>query len=577
MSRTPKPDQVCIGISIEGDILRLAAVGREGKTLRILDLASMPIPIIQKVLADKDDSSNPFDRVELTDTDEVDYTSVKDFLTAHFIPGATLAVSLGDQNIRTFLMPCETKDSPAKIVKRILAEVQHLLNLELTKDQVAYELVGKTHLVASVRIESMLLLEILALPHGASRRGTRITSVTSNDVALVNLVRVHFRFRGDDIVHIIHVGKDETRLYIMRGYDLVFISPPVQQGANDREYVTMLNNRLELAAENAGYPKASAVVLSGFGEDIGLREEILENNPTVVFHTLSKMRLDHGSNEALAREMRHFPIAISIAWEKLQPKNPHFYRINLIPQRIREEQRKMKLAWHGILLLIVLFAATAGLTVLGLQKGEQIRTMSSQLAYERKQVKEQRAIVVQINDLESRSASLVQATNTLDTLLLNSEKYSETLDTLAIAAGGLRNMWINEIKPDADGNIAITGFSLTRPSVPTFSHLVGQTNMREISVQEIGKKKVYRFDVSLHVPDAYPYANSPAQAWHDTIKTTLGDVSTRFAAEKPKHKDVKEGKGKKGKKGEKGAKAEKGKKGEKASEKSDATEKSGKK
>lgn len=561
MSRTPKPDQVCIGISIEGDLLRLAAVGREGKSLRILDLASMPIPIIQKVMSEKEDtSSNPFDRVELTDTDEVDYTSVKDFLTAHFIPGATLAVSLGDHNIRTFLLPCETKDSPVKIVKRILSEVQHLLNIELTKDQVAYQTIGSTHLLASVRIESMLLLEILALPHGSSRRGTRITSVTSNDVALVNLVRVHFRFRGDDVVHIVHVGKDETRLYIMRGYDLVFIAPPVQQGANDREYVTMLNNRLELAAENAGYPKATAVVLSGHAEDIGLREEILENNPNVAFHSLSKMRLDYGGNEALAREIRHFPIAISIAWEKLQPKNPHFYRINLIPTRIREEQRKAKLAWHGFLLLAVLFSATAGLTVLGLQKAEQIQAMSSQLAYERKQVKEQRAIALKINDLESRSASLVQATNTLDTLLLNSEKYSETLDTLARAAGGLRNLWINEIKPDAEGNIAITGFSLTRSSVPTFSHLVGQSNMREISVQEIGKRKVYRFDVALHVPDAYPYSSSPAQAWHDTIQTTLGDINTRFTAEKPKEKADKEGKGNRGKKGKSSEKRNKAKK-----------------
>ena len=537
MSATPKLDQVCIGISIEGDLLRLAAVGRQGTTLRILDLASMPIPILQKVMLEKDEpasASNPFERVELTDSEEVDYSSVKDFLTAHFIQGASLAVSLGDHNIRTFLMPCDAKDTPAKIIKRILGEVQHHLNIELSKDMVAYEPIGKSHIVASARIESTLLLEILALPHGTSRRGTRISSVTSNDVALVNLVRVHFRFRSDDLVHIIHVGKEETRLYIMRGYDLVYLAPPVQQGANDRDYVTMLNNRLELAAENAGYPKATTVVLSGFAEDIGLKEEILENNPNVVFHSLSKMRLDYGNNEALARDVRHFPMAISVAWEKLQPKSPHFYRINLIPHSIREEQKTMKLAWHGYVLLAVLFASTVGLTLLVLQKEEAMHKLTSQLEYERKQVNEQRAIVTQINDLESRSASLVTATNTLDTLLLNGEKYSETLDTLARAAGGLRNIWINEIKPDPDGNIAITGFALTRSSVPTFSHLVGQTNMREISVQEIGKKKVFRFDVALSVPDAYPYSGSPAQAWHDTIKTTLGDVDTRFVTESKK-------------------------------------------
>ena len=58
MSATPKLDQVCIGISIEGDLLRLAAVGRQGTTLRILDLASMPIPILQKVMLEKDEPAS---------------------------------------------------------------------------------------------------------------------------------------------------------------------------------------------------------------------------------------------------------------------------------------------------------------------------------------------------------------------------------------------------------------------------------------------------------------------------------------------------------------------------------------
>ncbi len=533
MNTGPTPSQVCIGLSIEGDTLRLASVGRDGKNLRILDLASMTVPVMQHVTHDGDDTgggSNPFEKIELSDTDAVDHSAVKDFISGHYVPGASLAVSLGDHNIRTFLLPAVDKENPSKALTRILGEIQHSLNIELSKDQVAYQRIGKSTLLVTARIEGTPLLEIFAMPHDASRRSTRINFVTSNDVALINLVRSHFRFRDDSISHIIHVGKDETRLYIMRGYDLVYLAPPVQQGANDREYVTMLNNRLELAAENAGFPKADTVVLSGYAEEIGLKEEILENNPQIVFHSLSKLRMTHGANEALAREIRHYPIPLSVAWEKLDPKNPHFYHINLIPHRIREDQKKLKLAWHGLLLLALLFISAAGLTFLGLQKQEEIRTLSAKLAFERKQVNEQRAIVSQINELENRSAAIIDATNTLDTLLMNSEKYSTTLDTIARAAGALQNMWINEMKPDADGGIAFNGFSTTRASVPSFSQLIGQTNMREISVQEIGERKVFRFDVGLTVPDLYPGSGSPASVWHDTITATLGDVATRFGS-----------------------------------------------
>ncbi len=535
MKPSHKSDDVCIGLSIEGDLLRLAAVGREGKNLHVLDVASMPIPVQQHVTHEKDDGgANPFDRADMGDGDEMDYTAVKDFLSGHYIPGATVAVSLGDHNIRTFLTTSDPKDSPKKVINHLLSEVQHSLNLELGKDQISYERIGKTGIVASARIENSPLLEVFALPHGASRRGTRINFVTSADIAIVNLVRVHFRFRDDSIVHIVHVAKDETKLFIMRGYDLVYIAPPIQQGANDRDYVTMLNNRLELAAENAGYSKADAVVLSGYAEEIGLKEEMLENDPGLVFHSLARLRVSHGPNEALARELPRYAVPISVAWQQLQPKNPHFYKINLIPSRIREEQKKAKLAWHGLLLLVLLFVAATGLTIMSLQKQERIRTEQAQLNYERKQINEQRAIVAQINELEERSSSLVAATNTLDTLLMNSEKYSDALDTLARAAGGLRNIWINEMKPDADGNISVVGFSVTRPSIPSFSSSIGTTNLREISVQQIGDKKVYRYDVALMVPDLYPSSGSPATAWHDTIRTTLGDVSSRFTATKEK-------------------------------------------
>jgi hypothetical protein len=54
MTKQPKPDQVCIGLSIEGDLLRLATVGREGRNIRVLDLACMTLPTLQTVPAAAD-------------------------------------------------------------------------------------------------------------------------------------------------------------------------------------------------------------------------------------------------------------------------------------------------------------------------------------------------------------------------------------------------------------------------------------------------------------------------------------------------------------------------------------------
>lgn len=546
-----KPSEVCIGISLEGDLLRLAALGRKGKSLRVMDLASLTLPVAQPVHRDADESSNnPFDKFDSGDDDDTVYSAVTEFLNQHFVPNASLAVSLGEPNIRTFMMKVEEKDSPVKITKKILSEIQQSLHVELTRDMVAYSPINKTSVIAAARLESTPILDLLALPYGNSRKNTKITAVTSNDIALLNMVHGHFRFMPEEIVHVINVGKDETRIYILRGGDLIYIAPAVQQGSTDREFVTMLNNRIELAAENAGYPKADSVVLCGYAEDIGLKEEILSNNPNVVFRSLSRLRIGYSNDEKLAQEMRHYLVPISAAWAKLDPKSPHFYHISVVPQKIRDEQKVMKLAWHGVVLLLLLFSVATGLTLLALNKHMEIATLTEQLEYERKQMAEQQVIIDQINVLEQRSASVMNATNTLDTLLMNSEVWSETLDTLALAVGNLHDLWISEMKPEKDGSFSVIGYSITRASVPSISDNIGKTVMREIAVQEIGKKKLFRYDIKLNLDDAYPYSGSIATQWHDSIAVALGDVSTRLgipaASEKPTGKEKKPGAKKKG-------------------------------
>lgn len=558
MTKPPKPDQVCIGLSIEGDLLRLATVGREGRNIRVLDLACMTLPALQAVPASTDTGetpaggADPFDGFDTDDaTEGPDFSSVREFLHGHYVQGASLAISMGEPYIRTFLTSREAKESAAKVLKRILEEAQHTLNVELTRDMVAWQSTGPTSIVAAARVEATPLLEVFAEPQGVQRRPTRINLVTSNDVALMNLVRVHFRFNDEEVVHVINVGRDETKLMIMRGGELRFIAPMIQQGAADRDFVTMLNNRIELAAENAGYPKADTVVLAGFAEEIGLKEEILVNNPHVVFHSLSRLRVQHGDDETILRELRHYSVPISVAWEMLQPKSPHFLRITLIPRHIRDEQKSFRLAWHGYLLLLLLFVSTVAMTVMILDRQSRILTEGDALRYEQRQVAEQKAIVDQISALETRSAAITTATNTLDTLLLNGERWSETLDTLAQATSALGNIWVSEMKPEKEGGMTVIGYSLTRASVPAISHRIGTTTLREISVQEIGQKKLFRYDINLQLEDRYPSAGSPAAVWHDSVTVALGDVSTRFASVKKEKAETK-GKKKPAKKAKKG-------------------------
>ena len=517
-------------------MLRLAVLGRTGNRLNVLDLASMPLPVKQFAGGSLDEeeqkSDNPFEdtaappmEAAAESESDIDLDSIREFVATHYLPRASISLGFEVPYVRTFLLPVDKKDTPSKIRTKVVEEVGKSLNVELATHAISLTKASDKQVLAIARVEEPPLIDICASPQGSERRPPRINFVTSNEIALINLVRVHFRADPDDLVHVIHVDDDVTHFFVMRGNDIEYIAPSIQQGAHDAHLVSTLYNRVELTAESAGYLNPDRVVLSGKAEEIGLKEEILENNPEVIFHSLKKLRVGHSEDKDILRDMNNYLVPISLAWQELQPRNEHFYRLDVLPSKVREEQKRFKLAWHGYLLLLLLFVTVTALTVMGLQRQAEIATLSSALAFDRKQIEEQRIIVDQITELGERSMAIRTATTTLDTLLLNSELWTETLDTLAVSAGNLRDTWVSELKMNQNGAMTVTGYSLKRSSIPTFSDAIGTTTLREITVQEIGEAKVFRYDILLRPDSLYPYSKSRAARWHDSVSTALGNMA----------------------------------------------------
>ncbi len=512
--------ETCIGLSIEGDLLRLAVVTRAGSKILVRELASQSISISHAVKAGSGDDEE-FDFLDVSEDEVADDHEIIDFLHAHYVKRAPLAISYGEPVTQTFLININKKDNNAKILKKILADVQQSHNVELSSDMADYARTTSSSAVAAARLEALPYLETFMLPKGGERRATQIGFITTNDIALINLVRVHFRFKDGEITHVIHVGKDETRLYIMRGTELLHIAPPIMQGSRDRNIVSLLINRIELAADNAGYPNPDHIVLSGDAEQIGLKSALRSFNDEVIFHTLSRLRVRHGDDERID-DLHEYVLPISVAWQQLQPKNPHFYRINLMPERIKDELNKAKIAWHGLLLILALFVTTTFLTIQGLQQQAELASEQASLAFEKQQIELQQEVVQRIQALEERSQQVRNATTTLDTLLVGAEIWSETLDTLITGVGALRSMWISEIKPIENG-IKVGGYSLNRPNIPALTKLIGDAKIQEVATQVIGEKsKVYRFDMNLEIPPSSPYGESAAARWHRRISSRSG-------------------------------------------------------
>jgi hypothetical protein len=532
-----KFDELCTGISVEDDVIRLAIVGRMKDVIYLQHVAQMPIPKLHAAApaaVPGEGEENAFTSSETEGTDEVRNEAIRSFLETNMISKTGLAVGVGEPFIRLFILQVDKKSKTKDLLKKIAVELDQAHALKQLRNAVDFVPLTKTATLAAVRLEHSPLLELFALPHYNHKHPTRIEFVTSNELALINLVRVHFRFRPDEVVHIIHVERDKTLLFILIGGDLKAVIPAIQQGAANTNAPTVLHDRIELAVENAGFGKADSVVLSGAAEKLGLRGEILLSNPDVVFHSLNNLRLTHSLNLSEKEDLADYTVPISLAWQKIQPDNERFHRINLVPHNIREKQRKLRLGWHGLLLLLVLFSLTTYVTVDILKNSKKLQTVKRRANIEQKQIAAQKVIVDKIYAIENKSTDIINSTNLLDTLLYDTEQWSQILDTLATGAGSPQRLWLSEMKPEKAGGEQLIGFALERPQIPLFTGHIGLGTLRELSVQIIGQRKVFRFDIKRDLEHKHPYRGSPIAAWHDSVTVILGDVSTRFPPPKEK-------------------------------------------
>jgi hypothetical protein len=479
MSKPPRPQQVCIGLSIEGATLRLATVGRNGTKLNVMDLASMPLPVKQFVSSVEDEapkSDNPFDSpggggAEGDASESIDFASIREFIATHYVPGASFSFAFEEPYLRTSLVPFDKKRIP-----RENPSARGRGNPESAERGTPQEIrrsaeTGDRNVIAVAQLEQSPLIELCTTPQGSSKRSPRIEFTTGTDIALINMVRAHYPAKPAEMMQVIHVDEDVTRFYVMKGNDLEYIGPSIQQGAHDAHLVSTLYNRIELVAENGGLPQSR----SRGAQRQGRGNRIERGNP----RKQSERRFPFAAapacralrRQGLLREMNSYTVPISVAWEALLPNFPHFYRLDVTPPKIREDQKRFKLAWHGVLLLILLFALVVYITMNVLERQAEIDTLEGTMAFDRQQLAEQQQIVDQITELDARSQAIRTATTTLYTLLLGSELWTETLDTLARGAASIGNIWVSEMKVDKDGGMAVIGYALQRPPIPALSKL----------------------------------------------------------------------------------------------------------
>ena len=407
--------------------------------------------------------------------------------------------SLAEPAIYYHLLESDFGLKGKKLKERILEELRNIRSFQPAADAVDAIKTDEGNLLCVVREDGLTLINSLENIKGfIGNRLPTIPAIDSADISLMNLVRLNYDLQPHEVTVIIYVGVEFTRLIFMRGSHFYQFAPIIGEGYDSPNLQNTVYSRLLLEQDNLAIPQISRIVLAGECRRIAFKDFLAQQLPDLDVDYLLAPTLD---TSALTMEQQEsiseYAVPIGAAIKVLEPMNPLVYNINLLPASVREGQRVFKLAWHGYMLLFLLFTSTFLFTWQIAQKSRQIRELRDELTLKESQRAENITLANSISALEEQITRYQASMALYDSLTPGAERFSKVLTQLSHGVEDLNSIWLTDLGTASDGNMTLNGFAVYRTRIPRLSTLFENSILEEVNVQEIRKETVYKYRIKV--------------------------------------------------------------------------------
>ena len=416
----------------------------------------------------------------------------------------SLTYSLSEPAIYYHILESDFGLKGKKLKDRILEELKNIRAFQPAADAVDAIKTDEGNLLCVVREDGLSLINSLENVKGfIGGRIPFIPVIDSADISLMNTVRLNYDLQPQEVSVIIYVGVEFTRLIFMRGDHFYQFAPILGEGYDSPNLQNTVYSRLLLEQDNLAIPRIHRIVLAGESKRIAFRDFLIQQLPEQEVEYLLAPRLDTTELTAEEQDMlSEYAVPIGVAWRVLEPNNPLVYKVNLLPAEIREGQRVFKLAWHGYLLMLLLFLSTLFFTWQIGQKSRDIRELRDVLTLKEGQRAENQTLAGSIQTLQEQLGRYKTSLALYDSLVPGSERWSKVLTQVSHGVEDLNSIWLSDFAAGQEGLIKINGFTVYRTRIPRLATLFDNSLLKEVNVQAIRDQTVYKYNIEVPSPAA---------------------------------------------------------------------------
>lgn len=389
--------------------------------------------------------------------------------------------------------------SGMKLKRRLVDELAATRSVKPTIDSVAYVPAAEGQILSIIREGGLGLLDVIAsVQDFLGKRVPRVQFIETSDIALINFVRANYEIGESEISIIVYVGSEFSRLIFMKGAFFFHFAPVISEGRLTPNIENTIYSRILLEQDSAGILRIDRIFLAGESIKIDLKQFLAPQFAESPIEYVTSAHLDmsdfQDNPETIISE---YAIPIASAMRALEPKNASYQQVDLLPLSFREQQKIFKLAWHGYLLLALIFLSTLFFTNRFATLNDDVRRSQKDLQKKQEQLAENQRLQAILDSLIAQDKQYQSALTVYDSLMPDYNRWSTMFNHLTGKVEGISNVWIKDIVAKGDSSMELMGYTTMRQRIPRVANIFENATLQSVEIENIRGKDVYKFVITV--------------------------------------------------------------------------------
>lgn len=393
----------------------------------------------------------------------------------------------------------------AKVAEELIDDIQETKNLVVDKKDLGYiELADKSLLSVFLggEIGSVGLINSLARHNG--KRYYKIPAIKSAELSLAYYVAKTKKFFPDDQSLIVYIGREYSKLIFLQGRKLKHIGATLDIGTVNLHTYDVYFSKILLEMENGGISSLDNIIVCGEDDSENLILSFYGTFPEANVSRLEFSDLDLSAlkNEAVEK-FSAYSVPIAVASEYYDELEQVYKGINLLPKYVKEDQKFFQFAWHGYVMLPVLFAVTFYLTQLILQNQKEVNVLENEITEQTILLRQNQEILSKIADLETKISGFDQTQAILDSASSGTGVWVQVLKHISNFTGLKKDLWLTKLTRSENNIVTVEGFALTKNVLTEFAYSIESAILKSVQYETLRDENTYKFILNFDLSN-YP-------------------------------------------------------------------------